>query len=98
MPDIERKLCITTILIAAAASGFVAAQGPRPPLFHEWMSAQPRVNDAFGDRYAGIGDVDDMERPIMQTVDKTFLTGTFGLGSFDDTGTFDNIRLWAKTE
>ncbi len=41
---------------------------------------------------------DDMERPIMQTVDKTFLTGAIGLGSFDDTGTFDNIRLWAETE
>lgn len=41
---------------------------------------------------------DDMERPIMQTVDKTFLKGTIGLGSFDDTGTFDNIRLWAETK
>ncbi len=41
---------------------------------------------------------DDMERPIMQAVDKTFLSGTIGLGSFDDTGTFDNIRLWAETE
>ena len=41
---------------------------------------------------------DDMERPIMQTIDKTFLTGTIGLGSFDDTGTFDNIRLWANTK
>ena len=41
---------------------------------------------------------DDMDRPIMQTVDKTFLTGTIGLGSFDDTGTFDNIRLWAETK
>lgn len=41
---------------------------------------------------------DDMERPIMQTVDKTFLSGTIGLGSFDDTGTFDNIRLWGETE
>lgn len=41
---------------------------------------------------------DDMERPIMQAVDKTFLSGTIGLGSFDDTGTFDNIRLWAETK
>lgn len=39
---------------------------------------------------------DDMERPIMQAVDKTFLTGTLGLGSFDDTGTFDSIRVWAE--
>ncbi len=39
---------------------------------------------------------DDMERPIMQTIDKTFLTGTIGVGSFDDTGTFDTIRVWAE--
>ena len=41
---------------------------------------------------------DDMERPIMKTIDKTFVAGTIGLGSFDDTGTFDNIRLWAETD
>lgn len=37
---------------------------------------------------------DDMTTPIMRTVDTTFTTGTLGLGSFDDTGQFDNIRIW----
>lgn len=36
---------------------------------------------------------DDMERPIMQAQDATFSWGTVGIGSFDDTGSFDNIVL-----
>lgn len=37
---------------------------------------------------------DDMQKPIMKTTDKTFLRGRIGIGSFDDTGNFDAIRLW----
>ena len=39
---------------------------------------------------------DDMENPIMMTEDKTFLSGGLGVGSFDDTGYFDDIRIWGK--
>ena len=39
---------------------------------------------------------DDMQKPIMTTVDKTFTHGRVGIGSFDDTGDFDAIRLWGK--
>lgn len=35
----------------------------------------------------------DMDTPVMETVDKTFLHGTIGLGSFDDTGNFDNFKI-----
>jgi len=35
----------------------------------------------------------DMKTPVMETVDKTFLHGEVGLGSFDDTGNFDNFIL-----
>ena len=35
----------------------------------------------------------DMKVPVMETVDKTFLYGEVGLGSFDDTGNFDNFTL-----
>jgi len=38
----------------------------------------------------------DLEKPIMSAVDKTFLSGGVGLGSFDDTGRFDNVRIWGK--
>jgi len=41
---------------------------------------------------------DDMDSPIMETVDKTFTMGVVGVGSFDDTAHFDDIRLWADAE
>lgn len=39
---------------------------------------------------------DDMEKPIMVAEDKTFVSGAIGFGSFDDTGNFDDIRIWGK--
>ena len=39
---------------------------------------------------------DDMKSPVMSTHDKTFSHGRFGVGSFDDTGMFDEIRIWGK--
>lgn len=39
---------------------------------------------------------DDMTRPVMKTVDKTFLHGGMGFGSFDDTGNIDDVHIWAK--
>jgi len=37
--------------------------------------------------------VDDMETPILTAVDKTLGHGLVGIGSFDDTGSFDDIKL-----
>ena len=37
---------------------------------------------------------DNLEEPIMEAHDTTFGGGRFGVGSFDDEGTFDDIRLW----
>ena len=37
---------------------------------------------------------DDMENPIMEATDTHFDIGRIGFGSFDDTGRFDNIRIW----
>ena len=37
---------------------------------------------------------DDMKKPVMTAVDKTFQWGQVGLGSFDDTGNFDNFFLF----
>lgn len=38
---------------------------------------------------------DDMDKPIMEATDKHFIDGRIGFGSFDDTGQFDNIKIWA---
>jgi hypothetical protein len=40
---------------------------------------------------------DDMQTPIMTATDPTFLDGGIGFGSFDDTGHFDDIRIWGRT-
>lgn len=37
---------------------------------------------------------DDMTTPIMEAEDKHFDYGYIGVGSFDDSGRYDNIRIW----
>jgi acetyl esterase/lipase len=39
---------------------------------------------------------DDMQKPVMTATDKTFGTGRIGIGSFDDTGDYDSIRLYSQ--
>ncbi|MFC1544649.1 hypothetical protein ACFL4X_00640, partial [Gemmatimonadota bacterium] len=39
---------------------------------------------------------DDMNQPIMTAKNDRFVSGRIGVGSFDDTGQFDDIRLWTK--
>lgn len=38
---------------------------------------------------------DDMSQPIMKSKDTHFNSGYLGFGSFDDTGKFDDIKIWA---
>jgi hypothetical protein len=39
---------------------------------------------------------DDMAAPIMTAHDARFPHGRIGLGSFDDTGQFDDVQLWGR--
>lgn len=39
---------------------------------------------------------DDMENPAMIAEDKHFLSGPIGLGSFDDTTAWDDVRLYGE--
>jgi hypothetical protein len=39
---------------------------------------------------------DDMKKPVMTATDKTFTWGRLGVGSFDNTGNFDNVRVWGR--
>lgn len=39
---------------------------------------------------------DDMSKPIMRAVDKTFGAGGIGFGTFDDTGNIDDVILWGR--
>jgi hypothetical protein len=40
---------------------------------------------------------DDFTKPIMTARDTTFPSGRSGIGSFDDTGDFDEVRLRGAT-
>ena len=42
--------------------------------------------------------LDDFSKPIMKATDTTFPSGRIGIGSFDDTGDFDEIRVRGKLE
>jgi len=42
--------------------------------------------------------MDDMENPVLTAKDRTLSHGLVGVGSFDDTGYFDDICLRGKTE
>lgn len=40
---------------------------------------------------------DDMDKPVMSARDDHFTHGRLGVGSFDDTAQFDDIRVWGQT-
>jgi len=40
--------------------------------------------------------LDDLDTPILTAVDRTLGHGLAGVGSFDDTGYFDDIKLWGE--
>lgn len=39
---------------------------------------------------------DNMKEPVMTAVDKTFVWGQVGIGSFDDTGNFDEVLIYGN--
>lgn len=61
-----------------------------------WTS-EPHTVRIVRDAEAGTIEVyfDDMTTPVMKATDSTFKNGAFGLGSFDDVGEFDEIKIWA---
>lgn len=80
---------------------FIVNDAPRIKISKTTTDGTP-WNDAWHhvkiERNPGTGDIkiyfDDMEKPVMTAVDKTFLWGKVGLGSFDDVGNWDNVKLW----
>ena len=39
---------------------------------------------------------DDMKEPVMTAIDRTFTWGQVGIGSFDDTGNFDDVLVYGN--
>lgn len=65
-------------------------KSPGTPWDDKWHRVKivRRVTDGTIEVY-----FDDMKTPVMTAVDKTFKWGQVGLGSFDDTGNWDNFKL-----
>ena len=40
---------------------------------------------------------DDMSKPIMVALERTFSSGYIGFGSFDDTGMVDDVKIWGPS-
>ncbi len=40
---------------------------------------------------------DNMQKPVIQIVDRTHILGYIGFGSYEGTGQVDNIKIWAPT-
>lgn len=85
---------------AHAHSIFAVDGAPRVSIAKERTSGTPWA-DAWHhvriQRDTESGDIavffDDMTKPVMQAKDRRFLSGKVGVGSFDDTGAFDNVVL-----
>jgi len=82
---------------------FIVNEAPRTSIALERTDSTPWTSDWHHVkliRHTETGDIgvyfDDMETPVMKASDKTFLWGQLGIGSFDDTGYFDNIKVWGK--
>lgn len=61
-------------------------------------SAWHEFKVTFDARTGGIeAYLDDMETPILTASDSTLPNGLVGIGSFDDTGSFDDLMLWGET-
>lgn len=68
-------------------------QSPGIPWDEAWHRVKivRRVADGMIEVY-----FDDMQTPVMTAEDKTFTWGRVGLGSFDDTGNWDDVKLFGR--
>ncbi len=60
----------------------------------DWHSFKVTYDAETGEMKAFL---DDMDTPILTASDKTLTHGFVGVGSFDDTGYFDDIILRGRT-
>ena len=79
---------------------FIVNESPRTKISTRTTEGTPWDNEwhhARITRHIESGEIevyfDNMEQPVMTATDTTFHWGTVGIGSFDDTGEFDNVVL-----
>jgi hypothetical protein len=88
----------------AANSIFLVDGKPRVSIAEKRTSGTPWTDGWHHVRIVrNVGDgliqvyFDDMKVPAMTAHDRTFTHGRLGVGSFDDTGMFDQVRIWGKS-
>ena len=89
----------------ATAPSIAASSTPAAGVDHAAPGAERRAAPRYHFRVpvqltgSGLCEVyfDDLELPVIRTFDKTFGKGRIGFGSFDDTGQFDVVRLYARS-
>jgi hypothetical protein len=82
---------------------FIVKDAPRTSIAEETTDGVRWIDGHWHhirlERFTGEGLVkvyfDDMDTPIMIAHDKSFTEGYIGIGSFDDSGKIDNIRIWS---
>ena len=62
----------------------------------ERNAAGCRMPEQFGKRLDADAPFTDADKPLMVAHDKTFPWGQVGIGTFDDTADFDEVKLWGK--
>ena len=80
---------------------FIVNDAPRIKISEETTKGTPWDSEKWHEvkitRDAESGEIavyfDDMTKPVMRATDKTFEWGQVGLGSFDDTGDWDDFEL-----
>ncbi|XAL99924.1 hypothetical protein OT109_00785 [Phycisphaeraceae bacterium D3-23] len=83
---------------------FIVNEAPRTPITTQRTVGVDWGTDEWHHvrlvRDAGEGTIrvyfDDMDNPVLEASDTTFTSGYIGVGSFDDTGRFDNVTVWAS--
>lgn len=82
---------------------FIVNDAPRTKISTKTSSGTPWDNDWHHVRIvrqADNGSIkvfwDDMETPVMTATNSVFPSGRIGLGSFDDTGQWDNLRIQGR--
>lgn len=82
---------------------FVVNNAPRTKISSMTSSGTPWDNDWHHVRIVRQSDTgsikifwDDMDAPVMTATNSVFPKGRIGLGSFDDTGQWDNLRIQGR--
>ena len=85
--------CQIFIVNDAPRTAITTKTAPQTPWELGWHTVKVirRVDDGAMEVY-----FDDMDRPHMAAVDKSFLWGQVGLGTFDDNGNWDDFQLRGK--